>query len=100
MPRPLTEKEDKGGRLPAALAQAVDRYYDRLSNHLGLLAVDKDSGFATETGVAWDILLAAGWRTNDGGHRVIIESNAKDAAYLIRTAEPCDCDDCKAEMKK
>ena len=99
--RKQTEQELKGGKLPKVLKRAVDKFADRISdNTRGELAVDKDSGFCTSTGLAWDILLAPGWRTNDGGHRTIIEPNSAVAAELIRTAEPCDCDDCIREQAR
>lgn len=96
--RTITEQELKGGKLPQTLLHAVDRFPDRIcKNPRGQLAVDKDSGFATPSGYAWDILLAPGWTTTDGGHRVIIEPNAAEAAYLISNAVPCDCEDCEKE---
>ena len=92
-----TEHEAKGGTLPKVLANAVAKHGHKLAvDRNGSLAVDHDSGFATPTGLAWDILLAKGWTTGntDGGHRVIIESRAKDAAELLRDATECYCDDC------
>ena len=97
----VTEQEAKGGTLPRVLANAVKKHGHKLSkNRDGLLAVDRDSGFATPSGMAWDCLLAAGWRTNDGGHRAIIEGNAATAAYLIRNAERCYCDHCFDEQQQ
>lgn len=98
MNRKLTEQELKGGKLPVRLKKIIDRYPERIAtNSRGDLCVDKDSGFATASGMAWDILLAAGWRHSDA-HRVIIEGNANDAASLIANAERCDCDDCVREL--
>lgn len=99
--RPDTEQELKGGKLPKALKRIIDKHPERIcKNSRGDLAVDKDCGFCTPSGYSWDILLAPGWRTNDGGHRVIIESNASVAAALIHDAEPCDCEDCELEMDR
>jgi len=98
MNRPTTEHEAKGGILPKILNDTLAKYHQRIERSQrrgGLLLVDRDTGFWC--GSAWDVLLAAGWRTNDGGHRQIIEPRATDASDLIRNAEPCDCDDCNRE---
>lgn len=91
-------------KLPRSLKRVLDQHHDRISKSIArgvgddCIAVDYDSGFATPNSCAWDILLAPGWRTPDGGHRQIIESNASVAAVLIRDAERCDCADCAREL--
>lgn len=47
------------------------------------------------------IYLTPGWQNGaDPGTHGIIEDTKREAYRTLRSAKPCDCDDCKREMAR
>lgn len=60
-----------------------------IKNHPGIVhEVDYGSGFGTESGYAYDILLCGGWCTVDGEH-TIIEETEREAIAVLNGVRPC-----------
>ena len=74
-------------KIPAAIMRHSDK----------IQAIDYGSGFCTESGNAWDILLVPGWSAYGDCVHVVIEQTASEAAAILADAQPCNCEDCEKE---
>lgn len=80
------------GRIPKTLRRWLDRNSEKVA------AVSHGGGYCTDSGDAYDVLMEPGWRVQDGMH-TIIEATVSDTLAKLRTAEPCDCADCRREKE-
>lgn len=74
------------GNVPASLRRWCDKHPGRVVD------IDRDDGYTTTSGMAYDILLAPGWIC-DGTH-IIIAETVREALNRLSEIQPCDCTDC------
>lgn len=81
---------------PATLKRWIDEHPDKVYEF------DCGGGYATESrsGFAYDVLLRAGWRRGDDYVHTLIEETVKGMLTQLRAVVPCDCDECRAILKK
>lgn len=78
---------------PKTLRAYCEAHVDQISE------VDFGSGYATDTGFAYDILLAPGWRAYGDFVHTVIEPTVARTLTCLRSIEPCDCEDCRKRSK-
>lgn len=59
-------------------------------------AICYDSGYATESGFAYDVMLRKGWSKSDDAVHTLIEQTASEILRELKNASPCDCERCSA----
>lgn len=80
----------------SAVPKTIRKWIDA---HPGVIAdVDRDSGFTTKSGKAWDILLSPGWSAEDCAH-IIIEETVRDVMDKLATVDRCGCEECKPKVE-
>ena len=76
-------------RIPQSLKAWIERNKEKV------FAVDYASGFNTDSGWAYDILLRNGWSVQGEALHTIIEPTIKDTLAKLRGVERCDCEQCQ-----
>lgn len=71
-----------------------DRNADKVS------AVCYGSGFCTDSGFAYDVMLRSGWCDGNDIVHSIIEQTAAETLAKLRDIAKCDCDQCRAALAK
>jgi len=81
------------GRIPNSLRTYCDRHRHQIAE------VSYGSGYCTNSGMAYDVLLRSGWNDyyNPTCH-TIIEDTLKDVLGVLKDVAPCECKECVAEV--
>jgi hypothetical protein len=78
------------GRIPQSLRDYCDAHAHQI------VEVSVGSGYATESGRAYDVLLRAGWSAYDDTVHTVIEPTVAAVLTQLRGVSRCNCDDyCK-----
>lgn len=78
----------------SSVPKTIRRWMDK---HPGVIAdIDRDGGFTTKSGNAWDVLLSPGWSAQDCEH-VIIEETVRDVIDKLSTVRECECRECRGD---
>lgn len=81
------------GRASKTLRDYADRHADKIVEVYG------GSGYSTDSGLAWDILLRPGWSLCDDAVHTLIEPTVETMLAQLRAITQCDCDNCKVEAR-
>jgi hypothetical protein len=79
---------------PATLKRWIDKNADKV------IEFDSGFGYGTDSGFAYDIFLAPGWRQGDDFVHTIIEETVFTMMSQLRNIVACDCDECKEALAK
>lgn len=82
---------------PVTLKRWLDANADKV------LEFYKGKGYSTDEdngGFAYDILLRPGWKRGDDFVHTLIEPTVHAMLFQLKQVKPCDCEECKALLKK
>lgn len=82
------------GKVPKTLRAFCDKNADKI------VEVSAGTGYATDSGFAYDVLLRAGWGAYGDPCHTVIEGTVMDTLRVLRGLEPCNCEDCEKDIAR
>jgi hypothetical protein len=77
------------GNIPKGLRTVCERRQDAIQE------VTYHYGWATDTGMCYEVVLRDGWRSFDEIVHSLLDTTTKGMISQIKAIEPCECSDCK-----
>lgn len=78
---------------PKTLRKRLDANADKVCEF------DSGSGYTTESGFAYDILLREGWQVAGEFSHTINEETVADVLLKLALVVPCDCKECRGLLQ-
>ena len=92
----IATKVEYAGTIPATLRKYCDKHSHQIAE------VAYGSGYATDSGFAYDVMLRSGWCDGSdplGSCHTLIETTMSAMLSALRGIRKCDCVDCQTESR-